>query len=78
MCTAVDREGRDRNTPANLPFVTHCSFAYSAFASLRTGMSGSASFQKGEEVLIGDHCLRLISPATVETQAWTVLALQKP
>jgi hypothetical protein len=28
----------------------HCSFAYSAFASFRMGMSGSASFQSGWKV----------------------------
>ena len=30
----------------------HCSFAYSALASFRMGMSGSAFFQSGEEVLV--------------------------
>jgi len=31
---------------------SYCSFAYSAFAAMRMGMSGSASFQEREEILI--------------------------
>ena len=31
----------------------HCSFAYSALASFKTGMSGSVSFQRAAQVLIG-------------------------
>ncbi len=31
----------------------HCSFAYSALACFRMGMSGSASFREGEEIFVG-------------------------
>ena len=37
-------------TVACLPSQVHCSFAYSALASFRMGMSGSVSFREGEEI----------------------------
>jgi hypothetical protein len=39
--------GRRRRAPG------YCSFAYSALASFRMGMSGSACFPEGEEILVG-------------------------
>ena len=45
-------EGRDedpRQAERIAPQSLHCSFAYSALASFRMGMSGSASFQRAKK-----------------------------
>src|SRR5437660_3633423 len=56
------REGRAL-TPTRSKIVSetdppnHCSFAYSALASFRMGMSGSASFQRGRKSWVGGATL---------------------
>jgi ABC-type hemin transport system ATPase subunit len=47
----------------------HCNFAYSALACLRMGMSGSASFQRGENNSLRQaHALEEVGVAGLGTQ----------
>jgi hypothetical protein len=51
--------------PANSPFY-YCSFAYSALASFRMGMSGSASFQRAKEVVSAVLIAKTSDPDTLQ------------
>ena len=55
---------KERRNRVSLAVASHCSFAYSALASFRMGMSGSASFQRAKEALLRQtHALQQVDKA---------------